>query len=67
VKGGLAVGVGLWLLGDELVMPLLGLTGGPTAYPAAVHVHGFGAHLAYGLATSAATQALRGLAARAGS
>jgi hypothetical protein len=61
VQGGLALGVGLWLFGDELAFPLLGLTKGPTAYPVAVHVHGFGAHLPYGLATAATAQLLHRL------
>lgn len=58
-KGGLALGVALWSLGDELAMPLLGLADGPTAYPIQLHAHGFGAHIAYGLATSIATQSLQ--------
>jgi hypothetical protein len=61
IQGGLALGVGLWLFGDELAMPLLGLTDGPTAYPAALHAHGLGAHLAYGLACSTTTQVLHQL------
>jgi hypothetical protein len=45
-------------LDDELAMPLLGLTDGPTAYPAELHAHGLAAHLAYGAATALATQLL---------
>ena len=56
-----ALGVGLWLFGDEVVMPLSGLAKGPTAYPMELHAHAFGAHVAYGLATAAATQALQQL------
>ncbi len=58
VQGGLILGIGLWLFGDELAFPMMGLTKGPTAYPFAVHAHGFGAHIPYGLVTSATTQAL---------
>jgi hypothetical protein len=58
IRGGLALGNGLWFCGDELAMPLLGLTDGPTAYPPALHAHAWGAHLAYGLASSAVTQLL---------
>jgi uncharacterized membrane protein YagU involved in acid resistance len=58
VPGGLLLGTSLWLLGDELAMPLLGLTDGPTAYPTELHVHAFGAHVAYGLASSVTTQVL---------
>ncbi len=58
LKGGLALGLGVWLFGDELATPLLGLAKGPTAYPPVLHAHAFAAHVAYGLATSAATQTL---------
>jgi hypothetical protein len=61
VEGGPAMGTSLWLFGDEVAMPLLGLTDGPTAYSPLVHVHAFGAHLAYGVASPLATQALRRL------
>ncbi|MDP9316660.1 MAG: DUF1440 domain-containing protein [Chloroflexota bacterium] len=61
VQGGLALGIGLWLFGDELAFPMMGLTKGPTAYPFAVHAHGFGAHLPYGLVTAGTTQLLQRL------
>lgn len=56
--GGLAFGTLLWTLGDELMVPLLGLSKGPTAYPIAQHAHRFGAHMAFGLTVAAAAQAL---------
>ena len=59
VLGGLALGVGLWFFGDELVMPLLGVAKGPTAYAPALHAYALGAHIPYGLATSATTQLLQ--------
>lgn len=59
--GGLASGTGLWLLADELVVPLLSLAKGPTATPLPEHTHSLGAHLAYGVATSGTTQLLRRL------
>jgi hypothetical protein len=58
IEGGAAMGTGLWLLGDELAMPLLGLTDGPTAYSPLLHLHSFGAHIAYGVACSVTTQIL---------
>lgn len=61
VKGGLALGLGVWLFGDELATPLLGLAKGPTAYPPALHAHAVGAHVAYGLGSSTATQMLHRL------
>jgi hypothetical protein len=60
-EGGAAMGTSLWLLGDEVAMPLLGLTDGPTAYSPLLHLHAFGAHIAYGLTSALATQALRRL------
>jgi len=60
-EGGAAMGTTLWLLGDELAMPLLGLTEGPAAYSPLLHVHSFGAHVAYGVASSLATQVLHRL------
>ena len=61
LKGGLSLAIGLWLFGDELAAPLLGLAKGPTAYPPVLHAHGLGAHVAYGLGSSAATQLLQRL------
>jgi hypothetical protein len=59
LKGGLLHATGLWLLGDELAVPLLGLQKGPTATSMAQHVNRLGAHLSFGLGTSVATQILR--------
>ncbi len=56
--GGLALAVGLWGLGDELAVPLLGLAEGPTSSPPELHAHTLGAHVAYGLATAAVAQTL---------
>lgn len=56
--GGAAFGTALWMLGDELMVPLLGLSRGPTAYPAEQHLHRWGAHLFYGIFAAATTQGL---------
>jgi hypothetical protein len=48
----------LGALGDELMMPLLGLADGPTAYPVELHAYGLGAHIVYGLAMAATAQVL---------
>ena len=56
--GGLVFGTALWLLGDELMVSLLGLAKGPTAFPPAQHAHRLGAHAAYGLTTAAVAQTL---------
>jgi hypothetical protein len=58
VKGGLVFSVGLWMLGDELAVPLLGLQGGPTSVPPEQHARRLGAHLAYGVAAAGTTQLL---------
>lgn len=54
----LGFSTGLWLFGDELVVPLLGLQAGPTAAPPIQHVNRLGAHLAYGLGTALTKQLL---------
>ena len=48
---GLLYGAGLFLLVDELVAPLLGLTSGPRAYPWQAHARGLAGHLALGATT----------------
>ena len=58
LAGGLILGTALWLLGDEMLMPVAGLTEGPSAYPPELHAHGWGAHAAYGLTSAATTQLL---------
>ncbi|MFW6097761.1 MAG: hypothetical protein ACOC9Z_06780 [Chloroflexota bacterium] len=62
VEGSLGLATGLWLFGDELTGPLLGLSPGPTAYPPQMHLHTWGAHVAYGVASALATQLLYRLA-----
>lgn len=58
VAGGAVFGTALWALGDELMVPVLGLSKGPTAYPTVQHAHRLGVHLLYGVAAAATTQAL---------
>jgi hypothetical protein len=55
---GAAYGAGLWLLGDELVVPLLGLSDKPTAYPRLKHLQSLAQHLGFGVATAATANAL---------
>lgn len=57
--GGAAFGAGLWLVGDELVVPMLGLQEGPTASPMSSHMNRLAMHLVYGLTTAATVQWLR--------
>jgi hypothetical protein len=58
LRGGMAHGACLWLLGDEAAVPALGLQSGPTAVSPAGHINRLGAHLAYGITTAANTQVL---------
>ncbi len=58
VRDGLLFGAGLWLLGDELALPLLGLSDKPTAYDPTQHLQSFAQHLGFGVATAATTRAL---------
>jgi hypothetical protein len=57
-RGGMAFSTGVWLIGDELMVPLLGLQGGPTAASPAQHLNRLCAHLAYGAGLAVATQGL---------
>jgi hypothetical protein len=59
LKSGAAFGTGLWLLGDELIVPALGLQEGPTAVAPNAHLNRWGAHLAYGLATAVTSRFLQ--------
>jgi hypothetical protein len=61
VRSGAVFGTALWLLGDELAVPLLGLADKPGAYHPTRHLQALVAHLGYGVATAATTQALRRL------
>lgn len=58
LTGGLTFGAAVWLAADEVAVPVLGLSEGPGAQPARVHLEGLAAHLVYGAATAAAHQIL---------
>lgn len=58
VAGGAIFGAALWLLGDEVAVPLLGLGESPKAHPVSAHLAGLGAHLAFGIATAEVTRLL---------
>ena len=59
LAAGLGYGTALWVIGDEIMVPLLGLSEGPTAHSIPEHATALAAHLAYGAATATATQALK--------
>ncbi|HEY6659714.1 MAG TPA: DUF1440 domain-containing protein [Pyrinomonadaceae bacterium] len=56
---GLPFGAAFWLIADETVVPLLGLSKGPTAYPVSTHVYAFASHLVYGVTAEFSRRALR--------
>ncbi len=56
--GGLTYATGLWLFGDELAVPILGLQAGPTASSLVQHFNRLAAHLLYGAVVSVTTQGL---------
>jgi hypothetical protein len=56
---GAAFGALLWMLGDEVMVPLLGLAEGPRATPLQGHAQALAGHLGYGLVTGAGYGAAR--------
>jgi len=56
---GLPFGAAFWLIADEVSVPLLGLSKGPTEYPVSTHVYALASHLVYGLTTELSRRALR--------
>lgn len=57
---GMPFGVAVWLLADEVALPLVGLAERPQAYPFSTHAEMLAAHLLFGLTTHvAADQYLR--------
>jgi uncharacterized membrane protein YagU involved in acid resistance len=55
---GLPFGTGFFLVVDELLNPVLGLTPGPKAFPWQTHARGLGGHLAFGLTTETVLEGL---------
>jgi hypothetical protein len=56
---GLLFGAALWVLSDEVLVPLFGFSQLPGRYPASSHVKGLAAHLVYGVATEVGWRAGR--------
>jgi uncharacterized membrane protein YagU involved in acid resistance len=48
----------VWLLADEIAMPLLGLSGPTTRRPIEMHLQSFVSHLVFGTATEVTRRAL---------
>ncbi|HEX6965737.1 MAG TPA: DUF1440 domain-containing protein [Gemmatimonadaceae bacterium] len=62
VADGLAFGLGFFLLMDEGVVYLLGLTPGPAAFPWQAHARGLAGHLAFGATANTLLSVLEPLA-----
>ena len=56
---GIPFGAAFWLLADEISVPALGLSKGPTEYPVSTHVYALASHLVYGVTAEMSRRALR--------
>ncbi|HEX6648401.1 MAG TPA: DUF1440 domain-containing protein [Pyrinomonadaceae bacterium] len=56
---GLPFGGVFWLLADEITVPALGLSKGPTAYPVSTHAYSLASHFVYGVTAELSRRALR--------
>ena len=61
IGAGAPFGAAVWLVADEITVPLVGLSKGPTAYPLSKHAYSLASHLVYGVATEAARRAVRNM------
>jgi uncharacterized membrane protein YagU involved in acid resistance len=50
---GLAFGAAVWLVSDEVLVPLFRFSRSPSRYPPSTHAKGLASHLVYGVATDA--------------
>ena len=56
---GIPFGAAFWLIADEISVPLLGLSKGPTEYPVSTHVYALASHLVYGVTAEFSRRAVR--------
>lgn len=56
---GLVFGAGLFVVADEVLVPLLGWSGAPQEYPLASHIYGLASHLVYGVSAECARRMVR--------
>jgi hypothetical protein len=59
VSKGLPFGAAVWLIADDVLVPALGLSKPPTAYPASTHIYALASHLVYGLTTDLVRRSVR--------
>jgi uncharacterized membrane protein YagU involved in acid resistance len=57
---GLPFGVAVWIVADEIGVPLSGLSKPPTAYPLKDHASAFASHVVYGVVTEGVRSLLLG-------
>jgi putative membrane protein len=57
---GLPYGAAFWLVVDEGMVPLFGLSKAPNAYPVSTHIYAFASHLVFGAAAEEVRRFLRG-------
>jgi hypothetical protein len=58
-SGGVSLGIAVWLVGEELTLPALGLTRPPSYYALPDHVNAFASHLLFGVTTDLVTARVR--------
>ncbi len=58
-RGGLAFGASVWLLGDELMTTVMGLSAPPREFPWQNHVRALASHVCYGAAVGGVTAIIR--------
>ena len=56
---GLSYGTAFWLVVDEAMVPMLGLSKGPTAYPFSTHIYSLASHLVFGATAEGVRRLLR--------
>ena len=56
---GIPFGAAVWLVADDVVVPALGLSKSPTAYPFSTHAYALTSHWVYGLTTEMVRKAVR--------
>lgn len=57
-QGGALFGTGVWLFASNTMLPLLGISSGPSTQPLLTHTEELTAHLVYGVVVAATTQLL---------
>jgi hypothetical protein len=59
MAGGVPFGLAVWLLADELALPVLGLSQPPTRQDCVTHTYALASHCIYGLTTEGMRRLVR--------